>query len=149
MNYDSDKPVHSRSSVEVERHTVMLSSTMTQIVFKMIINCLITVLDFINEATAAADIKRDYDRQKIKNHASANKSFLISKLLTLLKTLHCYFSERPHSADGSARLNAKSHFSSLFLTVIVMCPVCNSVIKIKTFSVFKTVNIYMQVREQL
>ncbi|EQL29681.1 hypothetical protein BDFG_07734 [Blastomyces dermatitidis ATCC 26199] len=53
------------------------------------------------------------------------------------------------SADDLVMLNVKSHTSSSFSTVTVMCLMCNFMIEMKTFSVFNTVNNCMQVCKQL
>ncbi|OJD16918.1 hypothetical protein AJ78_02955 [Emergomyces pasteurianus Ep9510] len=71
---------------------------------------------------------------------SVNVSLSLSKPRTPLEILHLYTDEQPHSADGLSMSNTKPCTLSLFFTVIVMYSMCNSVIKIETFSVFNAVN---------
>ncbi|KAL2376418.1 hypothetical protein RJZ90_007531, partial [Blastomyces dermatitidis] len=159
-NHGLDTYTHSRHPIDDKTHhcplpllargeAVMLSSTVAQVIFKMVTGHPMTASDLTSETTAAADTERDYSEWKVKGRASAGELLPISKPPTPLETSHRYPSGQPQPADDPATPNAKPRTPSPSSTVTAMCPVCNSVVEVEASSAFDAANNRMGVREQL
>ncbi|EEQ91148.1 uncharacterized protein BDCG_06268 [Blastomyces dermatitidis ER-3] len=77
-NHGLDTYTHSRHPIDDKTHhcplpllargeAVMLSSTVAQVIFKMVTGCPMTTSDLMSETTAAADTERDYSERKVED----------------------------------------------------------------------------------
>ncbi|OJD11669.1 hypothetical protein AJ78_07605 [Emergomyces pasteurianus Ep9510] len=160
-------------SLLTQEEAVMLSSTLTQVVFKMRtegqeFKQKKTSLDLREEhlsdgpeagrffliedqevnmhASLLTNPFIDKQRQKKNYHVSVDEPLSISKPRTLLEISHRYPGGPPHPRDDPLVMpNAKPRAPSPSSTVTAMCSVYNSVIKVKAFSVFNAVNNRMRI----